>query len=386
MKKKMLVLILGTVFSLVLAGCNYPGQTTPTSQVDMLNTAAAQTIQAQQTSIAQTSQAFEQPATPTATLEPSEVPAEETEEPSEPTSAPAPTNTPLPQPTATAKVACDVAAFVSETIPDGTDFTPGKAFTKTWTLKNVGSCTWNQDYDVVFVDGTAMNAPAAQQLTTGTVKPGETVKISIDMKAPLAGGTHRGDFKLRNANGAIFGIGDGNKTFWVKIDVIGTVYDFTKNACASGVTWKSGAGTLPCPTNNTNDTRGWIEIIQKPVLENGYVDDEPGLKVMPEMVDNGWIKGIFPEITVTEGVYFKSIIGCYGEAKCDVKFKLDYKVDGGSEKTLASWHEVQDEQFNRVKVDLSSLAGKKVQFILLVEANGSYKNDRALWFGPIIEP
>jgi hypothetical protein len=55
-------------------------------------------------------------------------------------------------------------------------------------------------------------------------------------------------------------------------------------------------------------------------------------------------------------------------------------------KTLATWHEVQDDQFNRVKVDLSSLAGKKVQFVLMVEANGSYKNDRALWFGPIIEP
>ena len=386
MKKKMFVLIIGLVFSLILTGCNFPGQTTPTSQVDLLNTAAAQTIQAQQTYIAQTGQAVEQQATPTATLQPSETPEEETEEPSQPTSPPAPTNTLLPTATATKQVACDVAAFVSETIPDGTDFNPGQAFTKTWTLKNVGSCTWNKDYHVVFVDGTAMNAPAAQQLTTGTVAPGESVKISIDMKAPLAGGTHRGDFKLRNANGAIFGIGDGNKTFWVKIDVIGTVYNFTKNACASGVTWKSGAGNLPCPTKDTNDIRGWIEIVQKPVLETGYVDDEPGLKVMPQMVDDGWIKGIYPEITVTEGVYFKSIIGCYGAAKCDVKFKLNYRADGGSEKTLATWHEVQDETFNRVKVDLSSLAGKKVQFILLVEANGSYKNDRALWFGSRIEP
>ncbi len=67
-----------------------------------------------------------------------------------------------------------------------------------------------------------------------------------------------------------------------------------------------------------------------------------------------------------------------------MKFKLNARVDGGTEQTLATWNEVQDGKFNQVKVDLSSLAGKKVQFILLVEANGSPENDRALWFGPRI--
>jgi len=238
---------------------------------------------------------------------------------------------------------------------------------------------------VVFVDGNAMNAPAAQQLTTSVVKPGDSIKVSFDLKAPLAAGTHRGDFKLRNANGALFGIGSENKSFWVKIDVVGTLYDFTKNVCASGVTWKSGAGTLPCP-GNVNDIKGWVQKVEDPVLETGIVDDEPGIKVNPEMINDGWIRGIYPEMSITEGTYFKAIVGCYGKADCNVKFKLNYKIDGGSEKTLATWHEIQDDTFNKVKVDLSSLAGNKVQFILLVEANGSHLNDRALWFGPRIEP
>jgi hypothetical protein len=40
---------------------------------------------------------------------------------------------------------------------------------------------------------------------------------------------------------------------------------------------------------------------------------------------------------------------------------------------------------NRVEIDLEDLAGEDVQFILLVEANGSSSNDLALWFAPRIE-
>ena len=378
MKKSMLVITLVLIFSVVLVGCNLPKQETPESQVDLLNTAAAQTIQAQQTQIAQ---ATEVP--PTEEVKPTqELPTdEETETATEP---PVPTNTSTPAPTNTPQGKCDQAAFVSETIPDGSDFSPGQVFTKTWTLKNSGTCTWNADYDVVFFSGNALGAPAAKSLTAGTVAPGQSIQISLELQAPTASGTHRGDFKLRNAAGVLFGIGDKDAPFWVKIDVAGTTYDFTKNVCASGVKWTSGAGQLSCPST-VGDSKGWIEIVDKPVLENLVVDNEPGIKVSPQNVNDGWIRGTYPEMKVTGGVYFKAIVGCYGAADCNVKFKLNARVDGGAEQTLATWHEVQDGKYNRVKVDLNSLAGKNVQFILLVEANGSPENDRALWFGPRIE-
>jgi len=378
MNKSMLVTIFGLILSIVLVGCNLPGQEAPENQVDLLNTAAAQTIQAQQTLIAQ---ATEVP--PTAEVPPTETfpPTEENEIT---TDTPAPTSTPTRSATLTPQGRCDQARFVSETIPDGTDFSPGETFTKTWTIENSGTCTWNADYNVVFVSGNAMSAPAAQPLTTGTVAPGQSIKISMDLTAPNNPGTHRGDFKLRNANGVLFGTGADDSAFWVKIDVPSTSYDFTKNVCASGVKWTSGAGNLPCP-GTPEDTEGWVMVVKDPTLENMVIDDEPGIKVSPQMVTDGWIRGTYPEMTITGGVYFKSIVGCYGAANCNVKFKLNARVDGGAEQTLATWHEIQDGKYNRVKVDLNSLAGKKVQFILLVEANGSPENDRALWFGPRIE-
>lgn len=370
MKKLSATISLAVLMALVLAGCNLPGQTTETSQVDLLNTAAAQTIQAQQTQIAQTNQAVAQ-STPTATSGAST------------TEAVSATGTPTP--TATAKVACNQVAFEEETIPDGTNLTPGQTFTKTWTLRNSGSCTWNSDYDVVFVSGDAMNAPASQQLTSETVAPGETIVVSIDLKAPYSAGTHKGNFKLRNAEGVLFGLGTSDNPFFVEINVTGDTYYFAENYCSPGVTWTSGAGTLPCP-GTTGSNNGWVIQDTSPELENGAVDDEAGIIVRPQNINDGWIKGTFPEILVGNGVDFRAIIGCNSDDNCDVKFQLNYIIDGGAEQTLATWHEVQDGAFNKVIVDLNSLAGEEVQFILLVSANGSSANDIALWVAPRITP
>jgi hypothetical protein len=378
MKKTTLVIALVLIFSLIFVGCNFPNKKPAENQVDLLNTAAAQTVQAQQTLIAQ---ATEVPATKEA------LPTETFESPKDtdvPTEPPAPTAIPTTAPTSTPQIPCDQAAFVSETIPDGSEFNPGQGFTKTWTIKNNGSCTWGAGYDVVFFSGNAMGAPAAKPLTTGTVAPGQSVQITLDLQAPITTGTYRGDFKLRNPGGVIFGIGANNGPFWVKIVIPGLIYDFTKNVCAPGVKWTGGAGDLPCP-GTYGDHRGWVRVIDEPVLENMVVDDEPGMQVHPNYATDGWIRGTYPEMTLSPGLFFKSIVGCYGAENCNVKFKLNARIDGGAEQTLATWHEVQDGKFNRVKFDLNSLAGKKVQFILLIDANGSPTDDVSLWFGPRIE-
>ena len=388
MKRKILIISLPIVLSLILVGCNMPGRATQPPLEDLMNTAAAQTLQAQQTIIVQTNQAINQQPTVTPTLSPVENTS--TTEPSatstattQPTLAPSPT----PSRTPTKYIACDQASFVSETIPDGTDYKPGETFTKTWTLKNTGSCTWTADYDVVFVSGNSLSAAAATPLTNAVVPPGETVKISINLKAPSSTGSYKGDFKLRNKNGVLFGIGEQNKTFWVEIDVViptETYYDFTKHYCDAGVTWTSTAGILPCP-GSLQDPNGWVFRVIEPLLETGSKGDEPGLQLHPGMTDNSWISGTFPQMTVPEDAYFTATIGCYSTNNdCDVWFKLNYIVEGGTEKTLDKWQEVQDGKVNKISVDLSSLAGKKVTFILLVDANGSYKQDKVLWYEPLI--
>ena len=129
-----------------------------------------------------------------------------------------PTATPMPtvevKPTSTTEP-CLYAAFVTETVKDNTKFSPGESFTKSWTLKNTGACTWNKDYRIVFSSGNQMGGPDKQNLTA-VVKPGETIQIDLGLTAPATAGTYKGTWKLRSDKGVDFGLPNG---VWVQIVV-----------------------------------------------------------------------------------------------------------------------------------------------------------------------
>lgn len=199
--RRYLVYLLALIVVLVLAGCNF-SRATPTP--DRFATLAAETVSAELTLAAQ--QTPEETATPTPPLA---------------TDTPSPTQTVAgPSPTEGSAGCTDRVTFVSDvTIPDNTHMSPGETFTKTWRLRNSGTCTWTSEYDLVFDGGNAMSGPAAKALP-GNVAPNSTVDISIDLTAPASNGTHRGNYKLRNADGILFGIGtSANTAFWVQIVV-----------------------------------------------------------------------------------------------------------------------------------------------------------------------
>ncbi len=136
-----------------------------------------------------------------------------------PTSTPVPaTNTPLPTPTAVTY--CDWVSFVKDvTVPDGSNFAPGETFTKTWRLKNRGTCTWTPDYMLVYTSGAQMGGTTAVRLPA-YVAPGQTVDISVTLTAPDSSGKYVGYWMLRNSSGTLFGYGENaNQAFYVDIKV-----------------------------------------------------------------------------------------------------------------------------------------------------------------------
>ncbi|MCK4962944.1 MAG: hypothetical protein KAS19_10675, partial [Anaerolineales bacterium] len=198
--------------SVALAGCNFPGfQATP----DVFATSAAATVAMRLTQAAGDSQITPsaQPTTPLPPPQPTTATPTETGLPLTPTISPTITVTEEP---------CDRAAYVKDvTIPDGTDLAPGDNFTKTWRLKNTGTCTWTSGYSLIFDHGDSMGGPASKQLTAGTVAPGQTADVSVDLTAPNTPGTYKGYWKLRNPSGVVFGIGSsGDVAFFVEIDVV----------------------------------------------------------------------------------------------------------------------------------------------------------------------
>jgi hypothetical protein len=220
---------------------------------------------------------------------------------------------------------------------------------------------------------------------------------------------------FKNATGALFGLGaQGNKPWWVDIKVAGptvtpgtktatptitvspggptatntatpqpaagTALDFA-NACAG--TWYSGAGQLPCPGTD-GDAKGFVLKVSNPKLENGATDNRPGIITFPQNVQNGYIQGFYPPFKVQKGDRFQSLIGCEGGATaCYLAFRLDYQT--GTEPIKTFWGpflERHEGQNYSVDIDLSSLAGKDVKFILTVLAAGTATGDRAMWIAP----
>jgi hypothetical protein len=131
------------------------------------------------------------------------------------TSVPTSTNTAVP----TVATYCDWAMFIKDvTVPDGTQFSPGETFTKTWRLQNRGTCTWTPDYDVVFYSGAQMSGTTMQ--VPGYVPPGQSVDVAVTFTAPSAPGHYIGYWILRNSSGSLFGTGAwADETFYVDIYV-----------------------------------------------------------------------------------------------------------------------------------------------------------------------
>ncbi len=288
---------------------------------------------------------------------------------------------------AAAATYCDAAQFIADvTVPDGTVFAPGATFKKTWRLKNVGTCTWTTAYSLVFVSGEKMGNTASVALPAN-VAPGQSVDVSVDMTAPAAAGKYRGNWQFKNAGGVLFGIGaNANGVWWVEIVVSsgtsGAAYNFAEKACDA--VWTSGAGTLPCPGTD-GDAKGFVLKQANPKLENGALDPNPGLLVAPQAVYNGFIQGVYPAFRIQSGDRFQATVSCEGGAtSCYVAYRLDYQIGGNPVKTFWTFREKFEGQYYRANLDLSSLAGQDVKFILYLSAYGSATGDRALWGNPII--
>lgn len=139
-----------------------------------------------------------------------------------------PTNTSVPQatatliPTSTAVIVpsstprdCNTATFISETPLDGATFSPGESFTKSWRLKNSGTCTWNGNYRTIYYSGDSISGAGTKYLNN-SVAPGEKVDIVYTFKAPNTPGTYQTFFKLQDDEGVSFA------QFWVKFKVKST--------------------------------------------------------------------------------------------------------------------------------------------------------------------
>lgn len=356
------------VLMLFISACNLPASATPTTDSNVVLTAAALTLQALSTQ-------------PTSFSTPTIPP-------------PAATNTPLSVPTlpsstrpaASATAMCDLAQFMKDVnIPDGSQLAPGAAFTKTWRLRNAGTCTWS-GYTLVFESGELMNGSPQP---FGTVAPGQDVDVSVNFTAPTAPGTYRSYWRIRNASGVLLPVlgGTQGKSFFVEIKVVAASSGLDLHTRATEANWISTAKTLTFGGPD-DDTNGFVMYRDSKKLEDGSAPAKI-LEMFPHRITDGQISGTYPSYTVVAGEHFTAKIGflALSDGSCgsgNVRFQLNYKDPPGGTITrpLGEWTETCDRTLKDIDVDLTNLAGKTVQFVLGVVANGPATDDMAVWVSP----
>ncbi len=170
-KRRSLPALLAAIFVVLAAlACHAPGGPTPTTEAPPTPTLP---------------QAGEEETGPTPSL------------------PPAATDTPVPDVAGPGGCTLNAAYVADVTVPDGTEFPPGAAFTKTWRVRNSGSCAWEIGTQLVFASGEPMGGPAA--VNVPSVAPGSNTDISVDMVAPATPGAYKSNWQLQSPDGTRFG-------------------------------------------------------------------------------------------------------------------------------------------------------------------------------------
>ena len=194
-------------------------------------------------------------------------------QPTEASSAETPTVIPTATSPADSSGCTDAAVFVEDvTIPDYSHFDPHEAFTKTWRVKNVGTCTWTSSYSAVYSSGDALGP--THPIALSDTAPGATLDISADMAAPAVDGKYKVFYKLNNPAGQAMPIDDGN-SIWAIITVGKVlVYSSPTPAAVSGVpttpSGSSSTGTATCVTQaNAGFISQTLDLINSARTANG---------------------------------------------------------------------------------------------------------------------
>jgi heat shock protein HslJ len=84
---------------------------------------------------------------------------------------------------------------------------PSKRFTKSWSIQNTGTCTWDPGYSIVYESGNHAAAEMDSPLvvTHGQTAPSETYTVEVRLVSPSEYGFYQGYWRMRNAAGTYFG-------------------------------------------------------------------------------------------------------------------------------------------------------------------------------------
>ncbi len=282
----------------------------------------------------------------------------------------------------------DIAAYVDDvSVPDGSVFLASDTFTKTWRLRNEGTCPWTPDYALVLVKGESLGAVDPVPLTE-LVAPGNEADISIKLTAPETPGQYKSEWMLQNPAGDNFGVGDeANDTFWVEIEVEEGVEALELGDPTWTDTFSDASNWYLLDTANSHFSIENNQLVMTADLPGQ--GEEWGLSTHPGITD------FYMEVSFTTGDECASLdrYGVLVRApdpnqgyvygfSCDGRFRL-YKWDGETYQGLQQWTssakiQTGPEQTNKLGILLSGDTIKLYanDYLLLELSDSTYDTGR----------
>lgn len=320
------------LIAILASACKMPNtsESTPTAEVVLPD--ATQTTQA----IPTNTQAIVQPT------------GETTQLPSTPTTTSVPTASSTPKPTATmpptptSATCTNLAKFVDDvTVPDDTEMLPGQEFIKTWRLQNIGTCTWSNQYALIFVNGDQMNGASPLPLT-GSIAPNSTVDISVTLKAPGTTGTYRGNWVLYTPSAFNYNPEtDSIVSFYVQIKVVEGISELNLGAATWTDNLDNANNWYLLDTSKTKFTEGDGKLVMTSINPGG--GEEWGISDQPSMQDY-YLQATFITGGSCSGFDKYGLLarapdpdqGYVFEFSCDGHYRL-YTWDGQNYNALQEW-------------------------------------------------
>ncbi|MFZ3070500.1 MAG: NBR1-Ig-like domain-containing protein [Anaerolineaceae bacterium] len=221
-KKWTILLASVMVLVVALSACQPAGTPTPSAEEIAQRVAYTQQANATQqvisTLVAKVDELSNQPTwTPLPTYTPYPTPTTPVATAAVGTGTP---TTPASAPTEQAGQKCYQMEFWGDVnYPPDSVVKPGKVFDKTWKVKNIGTCKWTAEFDIVFIGGDkelSVNGDITKE-----IKPGDVVEVTVkNIKAPSTTGTYWGYWMIQEPEGARFGYGNGGEySLAIKIQV-----------------------------------------------------------------------------------------------------------------------------------------------------------------------
>jgi uncharacterized protein YkwD len=171
----------------------------------------------------------------------------------------------------------DYASFLADvTYPDNTEVEAGEVFTKTWEIKNSGTCSWGEGYEMVVVSGPF---PGALPLDDPfpEVLPSGSVELSVVITAPLTADIHKGAWVIQRPEGDKVQIQEGDVfDLWAIVIVSGE----SAVSLGGGETREIKDGVV-CAESNKNYENQILQLI------NGAREDKelPAYVLQPQLTN-----------------------------------------------------------------------------------------------------